>query len=56
MVSRPNGVPAAEVIERTEKMMTGYDGENESYRDYLRLQAWNYIYCNEVTKPAMMVM
>ncbi len=46
-----DGVPAAEVIERTEKMMTGYDGENESYRDYLRLQAWNYIYDNEITKP-----
>lgn len=46
-----DGVPASEVIERTEKMMTGYDGENESYRDYLRLQAWNYIYDNEVTKP-----
>lgn len=50
-VASIDGVPAAEVIERTEKMMTGYDGENESYRDYLRLQAWNYIYCNEVTKP-----
>ena len=46
-----DGVPAAEVIERTEKMMTGYDGENESFRDYLRLQAWNYIYENENTKP-----
>ncbi len=44
-------VPAAEVIERTEKMMTGYDGENESYREYLKLMAWNYIYDNEVTKP-----
>ena len=46
-----DGVPAAEVIERTEKMLTGYDGENESYREYLKLMAWNYIYGNEVTKP-----
>lgn len=42
---------AAEVISDVEKMITGYDGDNRSYRDYMKLRAWNYIYDNEVSKP-----
>ncbi len=42
---------AAEVISDVEKMITGYDGDNRSYRDNMKLRAWNYIYDNEVSKP-----
>ena len=43
-----DGESAAEIVARVERMMLGYDGDNRSHRDNLKLTAWNYIYGNSV--------
>ncbi len=46
-----DGKTSDEIISGVEKRITGYDGDNESHRHYIKLRAWNYIYENEVSKP-----
>jgi hypothetical protein len=43
-----DGESAAEIVARVDRMMLGYDGDNRSHRDNLKLTAWNYIYGNSV--------
>lgn len=43
-----DGESAADIVARVNRMMLGYDGDNRSHRDNLKLTAWNYIYGNSV--------
>ena len=43
-----DGESAADIVARVDRMMLGYDGDNRSHRDNLKLTAWNYIYGNSV--------
>ena len=48
-VASVDGESTDDIIKRVDKMMVMYDGNNESHRDNMKLNAWNYIYGNRIT-------